>query len=148
MKRTAIARRTPLRAIQAPSKQRRPRNTGPTAATVQRVRERDGHACAVCGGPGPFQTHHRRPRAMGGTSDPGTNLPSNLLTLDERCHRLIETDPDMMRKAYGMAGWKTRQGRDPAMVRVLHARFGSGFLTEAGGWSYEPPPGFTPQSAA
>jgi len=53
-----------------------------------------------------------------------------------------------MRRAYGIGGWKVKQGCDPAMVRVLHARYGSGFLTVAGGWSYEPPPGFTPQGTA
>ncbi len=124
------------------------RRTGPTPAVVARVRERDGWACAVCGGPGPFQTHHRRPRALGGSRDAGTNLPSNLLTLDEQCHRKVETDPVTMRRAYGLGGWKVRQGADPAMVRVLHAKYGSGFLTAAGGWSYEPPPGFTPQASA
>jgi len=85
---------------------------------------------------------------MGGSRDPGTNSASNLLTVDESCHHLIETDPETMRRAYGLAGWKVRQGSDPRMVRVLHRRHGYVFLLDDGGVSYKPPPGFTPQSAA
>ncbi len=144
MRRTGIQRQTPLRSATSPS---RPRNTGPTAKVRALVYERDG-GCVICGGTHHLQLHHRRPRALGGSRDRGTNLPSNLIALCPADHRWVETDPLVMRKAYGIGGWKVKQGADPALVRVLHHRFGSGFLTEAGGWSYEPPAGFTPQGTA
>jgi len=42
---------------------------------------RDGHRCRSCGGPGPFEVHHREAFASG-----GAYVPENLLSLCRRCH--------------------------------------------------------------
>lgn len=79
-------------------------STGPSAKTVRVVRERDDHRCARCGGAercGPLSTQHRVARGMGGTSWPGINLPSNLLTLGGSgttgCHGWVEHHPTYAR---------------------------------------------------
>jgi len=42
---------------------------------------RDGHSCRSCGGPGPFEVHHRESFAAGGRYE-----PANLVTLCRSCH--------------------------------------------------------------
>lgn len=46
------------------------------------IRERDSHRCVRCGwyvAPGTGSVHHRRNRGAGGSRDPLTNHPSNLI---------------------------------------------------------------------
>lgn len=49
------------------------------------VLDRDEYRCCACGkyvGPfGEYSIHHRRPRAMGGSKRPETDLPGNLIVL-------------------------------------------------------------------
>lgn len=83
------------------------------------VRERSGNCCEVqvaCGGVSAVQIHHRRNRAMGGSSREDTNLPANALHCCLMCHVHIGANPA---QAYGM-GWLVRQSADPALVPVLY----------------------------
>lgn len=77
------------------------RNTGPDAATVEVVLERDAHKCRWCGfgisgeRGRDWSLQHRRPRRMGGDPRPDTNSPANLVTVHGSgttgCHGHIET---------------------------------------------------------
>ena len=67
--------------------------------------ERDGYRCARCGryaGSGPMSIQHRRARGMGGTRQPNTNSPSNLILLCgdgvRGCHGHIEQNRAEARK--------------------------------------------------
>ena len=55
-------------------------------AIRQAVLERDGHRCALCGGPGADTVHHLVMQSRGGADD-----PSNLAAVHDRnaphCHR-------------------------------------------------------------
>lgn len=81
--------------------------SGVSAKVRQVVLERDQFRCCRCGsyvGPfGDFSVHHRRPRGMGGSKRPETNLPANLLTLcgsgTTGCHGHIEANRDEARAA-------------------------------------------------
>jgi hypothetical protein len=66
---------------------------------------------------------------MGGSSDPATNSPVNLVLLCRACHRWVESN----RLAACAAGWLVRQGQDPAVVVVLLPA-GPVWLTEDGGY--------------
>lgn len=63
------------------------------------VLERDGYTCQRCAvyiGPfGTYSLQHRRPRGMGGSRRPETNLPGNLITLcgtaTTGCHEYVES---------------------------------------------------------
>lgn len=87
------------------------------------IAARDGHVCVICGCPGttldPLVPHHRRGRGAGGSKDPATNLPSNLLALCARDNHWLEdsTDP-----AHYANGWKVRRNgvRAPSDVPVLY----------------------------
>lgn len=79
------------------------RQTGPTAATVALVWERDNGSCLRCGrglrfeGRGvEWSLHHRAPRGMGGTRQPWINKPGNLVTLCGSgvtgCHGWVEAN--------------------------------------------------------
>lgn len=135
MKRTPLARRTPLRAIQAPSKQRRPRYTGPTAKVRKLVLERD-RGCIICGVP-TVDLQHRRARGMGGTSDPAANKPSNLVSLCRPHHEAVETDPWWMARG-AEKGWRVSQSRDPRLVRCWVRDAGPMFLLDDGSVTYSP----------
>ena len=59
--------------------------------------------------------HHRRPRAMGGTSRRESGDAANCLFLHPKCHEQVERD-----RARALEnGWLVRQADDPAMVPVL-----------------------------
>jgi 5-methylcytosine-specific restriction protein A len=66
---------------------------------------------------------------MGGSSDPATNSPVNLVLLCRGCHRWVESH----RSAARLAGWLVWQGQDPAVVVVLLPA-GPVWLTEDGGY--------------
>lgn len=126
-------RRTPLRSKR--------KSTGPAQDVVEAVYERAAWCCERCSAAvGPkrgeeHHIHHRRPRAMGGTDRPDTNLPSNLLLLCPPCHEETES-----RRAEALlAGWLVTQSEDPAETAVLIGKFRWVYLTADGAYSLHPP---------
>lgn len=92
------------------------RYTGPNAATRQAVYDRDLVTCQRCGAmDGPFVIHHRRPRAMGGSTRPDVNSMANLILLDESCHAEVESH----RERAVAEGFLVRQGMDPEGVPIF-----------------------------
>ncbi|MGW5645040.1 hypothetical protein ACWEV3_40865 [Saccharopolyspora sp. NPDC003752] len=70
--------------------------TARTRTVVKHRAERGGWPlCERCGTALGTNVHHRRPRGAGGSKDPATNLPSNLLLLcgsgTTGCHGWIES---------------------------------------------------------
>lgn len=68
---------------------------------------RSGGYCEVTGvplDPETFDAHHRRPKGMGGTDRPDTDLPSNLLALDPDAHNSGRTS------VHGRRGWSEEHG--------------------------------------
>lgn len=100
---------------------RRQKATGPDPATVEQVYERAGYACEIGGcmvgdrRGVDHHIHHRRPRALGGTTRPETNGPQNLLLLCPACHLEVEQHREQARAM----GWLVGQNQDPAQVPVL-----------------------------
>lgn len=90
------------------------------------VLERDQHRCVRCGEYGtPFgdySLHHRRPRGMGGSKRPDTNLPANIVTLCGSgvtgCHGHIESHREEAREM----GLLLHQGQHPDTEAVLTHR--------------------------
>lgn len=141
LRRTGIARKTPLRRTPFKARKRmvaaarvrktpRPRDTGPTPAQRAMVAERAGYRCELCGRPLHNGTewflthsfHHRQARGMGSSRRPETNAAYNLLLVCgsgvSRCHGFIEGH----RTAAEAEGWLVRHGQDPAVVPVtVHA---------------------------
>lgn len=66
------------------------RDTGPDFSTRMVIAVRCGGRCERCNDDWAQDVHHRKPRGMGGTSDPRINLPSNLVALCRGCHDYIE----------------------------------------------------------
>ena len=93
-----------------------------TAKTRQIVLDRDEYRCQRCGeyvGPfGEYSIHHRRPRGMGGTKRPETDLPGNLVVLcgsgTTGCHGQVEAD----RLRATAAGFLVSQHADPELIPV------------------------------
>ncbi len=135
MRRSGIARRTAL--VYAPKPRKRQRNTGPTAAVVKRIRERDGWRCVCCGTTEQLTTGHRRNRQMGGSSDPAINRPSNTITQCWSCNSRSESDPEFAERAKGK-GWKVLQHQDPRLVRCWVLGVGPVFLLDDFGVTYDP----------
>ncbi len=113
------------------------RNTGPTPGVCATVKARSGglcefsHPCPAAAA----HTHHRRPRRMGGSSDPATNLPSNLLRLCQPHHEWVEAN----RAEALRLGLLVHANADPAQVPVLNAVHGWVVLNPAGGFTaYSP----------
>lgn len=96
------------------------RNTDPSWSTVQRVRERDEYTCVLCFEQDALQTHHRRLRGIGGSTWPGINLPSNLITVCPTCHRYIHDHPAWAKQE----GLIVSHSADPARVVVRLFRHG------------------------
>lgn len=94
---------------------RRTRNTGPTPAVRDAVTARNGGTCLCCDARPGEQVHHRKPRGMGGTSDPAVNRPSNLVWICAGCHASIERHRTL---AYA-EGWLVPYAADPASVPLL-----------------------------
>lgn len=112
------------KAINREMMRRRLRITGPPPEVVEAVYERAGYACEIAGcmvGDErgiDHHIHHRRPRALGGTSRGDTNLPQNLLLLCPPHHLEVERHRDHARAV----GWLVPQSADPATVPVLVQR--------------------------
>jgi hypothetical protein len=132
---TPLARKPMLQT--APPKVRRPKASGPDAATVALVLARDGDSCARCGhglsgvrGEN-WSIHHRKLRSQG-----GNNSPANLVALCGHgtvgCHGFAHRAP---KRARMEGGWILRSTDDPAAYPVAHKLHGLVFLTAAGGWS-------------
>lgn len=73
------------------------------------VRDRANGRCEQCAQRPGAQYHHRRPRGMGGSKDPDTNLAANCVFVCDQCHRLMES----YRFEYGQRGWLVAQGKKP-----------------------------------
>lgn len=154
LKRTPIARKTPLvrRAglSQGPRRSldgarvktsRRRRDTGPSSGQRALVTDRAGWCCEICGRRlGHHDTgwthahshHHRQPRALGGSSRPEANAAYNLLLLcgtgTTGCHGQVEADREHAEEL----GWLVRHGLDPAEVPVYVTGYGAVLLTPDG----------------
>ncbi|MDR6861943.1 hypothetical protein [Phycicoccus sp. 3266] len=119
--------------------------TGFTTVTKNVIKDRDGGQCVRCGTTvliwngttwqalARYEHHHRRPRAMGGSSDPVTNAPVNGLLLCADCHAHVESN---RAEAYD-DGYLVHQGIDPGAIPVLHHQHGLTYLTNEG---YTPSP--------
>lgn len=106
---------TKMRHVTDPKRKRR--DTGPSPAVRAEVHARSGMCCERCGSSlvwGGGEMHHRRPRKMGGSSVPETNLPSNLVDLCSGCHGWVESHPDLAE----VDGWHVRPWRNPADVPI------------------------------
>jgi len=105
---------------------------GPSKKVREKVIYRDRESCRRCGRwADGGSIHHRRPRGMGGTSDPVVNLPANLVLLcgsgTTGCHGWVEANRVQARED----GWLVPMGVDPADVPVRCAD-GVLFLTNEG----------------
>ncbi|MCG5464172.1 hypothetical protein MED01_002337 [Micromonospora sp. MED01] len=122
------------------------KNTGPDAATVALVIERDRGCCVRCGKPVAggvrgldFSLQHRRARGAGGSRREDTNSPAALILLcgsaTTGCHHHVESHRAEARDF----GWAIRQSDNPALMPVLHAVHGWVILTPAGGFTAHSP---------
>lgn len=97
---------------------RRAKTIRVTQLTRDEVLGRDGYACARCGQAGTLNLHHRTPRGMGGSRDPLSASPANLVTLcgsgTTGCHGWVESHRDQA----VTEGWIVLRGTDPATVPV------------------------------
>lgn len=138
MRRGELRRKSPLRRTPLRSKRT---STGPAPDAVEAVYERGHWACERCRtAVGPkrgedHHIHHRRPRAMGGTDRPDTNLPPNLLLLCPPCHDDVES----RRGEAQHFGWLVPQVGDPAAVAVLIGFDRWRYLSAEGRYSTFPP---------
>ncbi|GAA4221414.1 hypothetical protein FHR32_005075 [Streptosporangium album] len=129
---------TPTR--KAPAK-KAPRNTGPTPAVRQAVRDRDLDTCIVCGvvvSGRPASIHHRRNRGMGGSSDPRINDVTNLLVVcgdgTSGCHGMLTDRPwELDAEKHGWIIGRNSIA-DPALVPVLVAWLGWAYPLADGTW--------------
>jgi hypothetical protein len=124
---------------------KRAAGTGPAAWVRKLVLERDCYRCVICGifimGL-IYSLHHRKNRAMGGTSLPDANSPVNLLTVcgsgTTACHGRITAN-----KNRGLAlarGWIVPVNgcaavTTPALIPVQVAWLGKRYATEDGRWT-------------
>ena len=80
-----------------------------------------------------FSLQHRRARGAGGSKDPVTNSPVNLIVLcgtgTTECHGWVESH----RVKAQRLGFAVAQWQDPELVPVQHWLHGPAFVT-AGGW--------------
>jgi 5-methylcytosine-specific restriction protein A len=101
------------------------RSTGPTAAVVALVLERDRWSCVRCGRSiaggergRDWSVQHRIPRGMGGSRDERLNQPANLLVLCGSgvtlCHGGIESN----RTAALAGGYLLHRIQEPTEVLV------------------------------
>ena len=94
------------------------KRTGPDQKTAQLVCARLYGMCLRCQEKPGSQIHHRKPRGMGGTSDPKINDPENLVWICRECHALIERH----REVSYQTGWLVRRSADPAEQYLIAPR--------------------------
>lgn len=103
-------------------------NQGEWIKAKKAVAERDGGKCMRCFGVA-ADVHHRKPRGMGGTSDPEQNYGlDNLISLCRYCHDWAHAEPA---DAYA-CGFLVHSGDDPAEVPVVIAKDLGFMLTKDG----------------
>jgi len=95
--------------------------TGFSNEVRQLIRDRAEGVCeiqAVCQGraASTWQIHHRRPRGMGGSKRPETNMAACGLGVCGDCHRLAESQREI---SYAN-GWLVKQQHNPADIAVLY----------------------------
>lgn len=122
-----------------------PADTGPDAATVHVVVERDQGCCVRCGlrlrgeRGRDWSVQHRRGRGSGGTRRPDTNQAQNLILLcgdgTTGCHGWVEHNPTAARRG----GWAISTWDDPAAEHVDHYLHGRVWLTADGSWTRQAP---------
>lgn len=84
--------------------------------------ERAGNSCERCGVSNAYtySAHHRRPRGMGGSSDPATDTLTNLVLLcgsgTTGCHGWTESQ----RTESYVSGYLVRQSNDPADEPIVY----------------------------
>lgn len=106
-------------------------NPTPKVRTLVRVRANlRCEACIRYLGEDDGQQHHRRPRQIGGSKRPDTNVASNLLLLCLSCHQWTESQ---RAQAYDI-GLLVRQSANPAEVPVLLLRPGWVYLDDLGNY--------------
>jgi hypothetical protein len=93
---------------------------------------RDEHKCVYDGAPIElhYEIHHRRPRGMGGSRDPKTNSPANLILLCPDHHAWVESNRT---EALEM-GFLVPQGHDPVMWAIDHGLHGLCYLQDDATW--------------
>lgn len=108
------------------------KGTGPHSEARQLVHARAQSCCERCAKSltwEPSHIHHRRPRSMGGTSDPNINNVSNLLLLCVPCHEWAESHRDLARAQ----GYGVPMGTDPLAWPVEYHQSGFWLLDDEGG---------------
>ena len=92
------------------------------------VYARDGGKCLRCLQEA-TDVHHRKPRGMGGSSDPELNYGlANLVSLCRHCHDRVHANPG---ESYEL-GWLVRSGLDPLEVPILVSATFTVWLTRDG----------------
>lgn len=89
------------------------------------VAERSGLRCEGCGGPGPFQLHHRQYRSRGGPDTASNALSLCGLGNIDGCHGRAHTGEGER------LGWSIRSGFKPANV-LANLTHGLCLLTDDG----------------
>jgi len=100
------------------------------------VVERDGYKCVCCDASvigRPYSLGYRLQAAYGGRP-----VPSNLLTLLDRCRKRIDSAVDPQDEANG---YRLGPGQDPALIPVMYAGGFRAWLTDDGALLYEAPTG-------
>lgn len=88
---------------------------GKWTAAKKSVACRDEDKCQRCSRPA-SDIHHRKPRGMGGSSDPDRNYGlANLISLCHECHWWVHAHPA---EAYRL-GWLVHSYDDPERVSVI-----------------------------
>lgn len=121
-----------------PTRRKKSTNTGPDDDTRMTVHMRADGYCERCGidfdGVGMMSIHHRRPRRMGGTSDPVANSVSNLMAIcgsgTTGCHGWIESHRT---EAY-TNGWLLYSGQNPGEIPAYIHGKGFRLLTSEGAY--------------
>lgn len=108
------------------------RATGFPPVVRSLIYDRSGGRCEICNEwTSDLQIHHRRPRGMGGSRRPDTNLPSSGLLLCGMDHVRVESH----RALAFDNGWLVRQSQTPREVQVLRRGFWV-YLDDVGGFTY------------